>query len=76
MFIPYSKPDIFVLKYIGTFIFLLKITWWKIFKRTKWVRPEDVDLVTGRRECGERESSTDSDWNTGFWKSFIARHKK
>jgi len=36
--------------YIGIVIYLVNIGWWKIFKKTKRVRPEEMDLATGRRD--------------------------
>jgi len=49
-FIPRFQVDKFLTSYIGIAVYLINIAWWKIFKKTKRVRSEDVDLVTGRRE--------------------------
>ncbi|KAJ3523813.1 hypothetical protein NM208_g8688 [Fusarium decemcellulare] len=57
-FIPHFKPDILVLKYIGTLIFLANVTWWKLYKGTKWVSPSEVNLATGRWEFDNVESPT------------------
>lgn len=72
-FIPHFKPSDFVLKYLGTVIFIGNITFWKIFKKTKLHRPEDVDLVTGRREFEEVETTDDHRWNDSWWKNVGAK---
>ncbi len=43
------QVDKFVTSYIGVPVYLFNILWWKLFKRTRRVRPEEADLVTGRR---------------------------
>ena len=48
-FFPHFQVDKFLTSYIGIPVFLINIAWWKIFKKTKAVRPEEADLVTGRR---------------------------
>jgi amino acid transporter len=40
-------PD-FLTAYLGIPIFFGLYGFWKIFKRTKWVRPEDADIYTGK----------------------------
>ncbi|KAH6967479.1 amino acid permease/ SLC12A domain-containing protein [Fusarium venenatum] len=49
-FIPYFKPETFVLKYLGTLIFVVNVCWWKIRHKTTFWRVTDIDLFTGRRE--------------------------
>jgi yeast amino acid transporter len=49
-FIPHFQIDKFMTSYIGIVVYLGNIAWWKIFKKTKRVKPEEMDLVTGRRE--------------------------
>lgn len=49
-FIPPFKPEKFVLKYLGTLIFVANVCWWKIKNKTNFWRLTDIDLVTGRRE--------------------------
>ncbi|EYB23453.1 hypothetical protein FG05_11458 [Fusarium graminearum] len=49
-FIPHFKPETFVLKYLGTLIFVINVCWWKIRNKTTFWRLTDIDLVTGRRE--------------------------
>ena len=49
-FIPRFQIDKFMTSYIGIPVYVVNVLWWKFFKKTKRVRPEDADLVTGRRE--------------------------
>lgn len=49
-FIPRFQIDKFMTSYIGIVVYLVNILWWKLYKKTKRVLPQDVDLVTGRRE--------------------------
>lgn len=56
-----------MLKYIGLAIFVFNIVWWKIFKSTKLIRPESVDMHSDRREVMEAESPEDTRWNKSFW---------
>jgi amino acid transporter len=48
-FIPRFQVDKFLTSYIGIPVYVGNVLWWKWLKGTKRVRPEDVDLVTGRR---------------------------
>ncbi|KAL2284321.1 hypothetical protein FJTKL_09032 [Diaporthe vaccinii] len=48
-FMPF-KIDKFLTSYIGIPVYVLNVFWWKIFKKTKKVRPEEMDLHTGRRD--------------------------
>lgn len=75
-FIPHFKPDVFVLKYLGSFLFVGNIIWWKIYKGTAKIAPEAVDLVSGRREFEESESTQDSRWNGSFWKDTISKLRR
>ncbi|KAM5352920.1 hypothetical protein ACJ41O_005642 [Fusarium nematophilum] len=75
-FIPHFKPEVFVLKYIGSVLFVGNIVWWKMFKGTKRLAPTSVDLVTGRREFEEMESKEDQSWNEGFWKKTLNRARR
>ncbi|KAM0544503.1 hypothetical protein ACHAPJ_011797 [Fusarium lateritium] len=74
-FIPHFKPDTFVLKYLGTLIFVFNVAWWKIVHKTTFWSAKDIDLVTGRREWEERESNEDASWNDGFWKKALRKLK-
>ncbi|CAF9927360.1 MAG: hypothetical protein HETSPECPRED_006565 [Heterodermia speciosa] len=46
---PFSVTD-FVIDYILLPVFVLLVLGWKLFKRTKLVKLEDMDIWTGRRE--------------------------
>ncbi|KAJ5088422.1 hypothetical protein N7456_012038 [Penicillium angulare] len=36
----------FVLKYLGTALFVTNIGWWKLYRRTSYLKPKEVDLIT------------------------------
>jgi amino acid transporter len=38
----------FLAAYIGIPIFFVLYAFWKILKRTPWVKPEDADITTGK----------------------------
>ncbi|CAJ0547377.1 Ff.00g041310.m01.CDS01 [Fusarium sp. VM40] len=67
-FIPHFKPETFVLKYLGTAIFVFNIAWWKIAHKTKFWSAKEIDLTTGRRQWEETESKNDAEWNSGWFK--------
>ncbi|EGS20339.1 amino acid permease-like protein [Thermochaetoides thermophila DSM 1495] len=48
-FIPHFQVDKFMTSYIGIPVYIINILWWKWAKKTKRVKPEEMDLVTGRR---------------------------
>lgn len=48
-FMPFTVSK-FLTSYIGIAVYLVNILWWKVFKKTKKVRPEEMDLQTGRRD--------------------------
>ena len=48
-FMPF-QTDKFITSYIGIPIYIINVLWWKWFKGTTRVRPQDADLVTGRRD--------------------------
>lgn len=48
-FIPRFQLDKFMTSYIGIVVYLLNILVWKFVKKTKRVRPEEMDLQTDRR---------------------------
>jgi amino acid transporter len=75
-FIPHFKVDVFILKYIGTIIFVGNVTWWKLVKKTTFWGAETVDLATGRREFEERESHQDAEWNGGLRKKVMGFFRK
>lgn len=74
-FIPHFAVDKFVLSYLGTALFCLNFLFWKIAKHTKRVEPSAVDLITGRRDFAERESSEDEHWNLSSRKKPITWFK-
>ncbi|CAH6723978.1 general amino acid permease Agp2p [[Candida] jaroonii] len=45
----------FIINYIMVFINIFLVFFWKIFKKTKYVKPEDADLATGLEEIEEHE---------------------
>jgi AAT family amino acid transporter len=53
----------FVSFYIELPVMLVMFVGWKVFKRTKWVKLEEMDLVTDRYDAGmtleEREEAID-----------------
>lgn len=49
-FMPF-KIDKFLTSYIGIPVYLFNVLFWKVFKKTKRVMPEEMDLQTGRRDC-------------------------
>lgn len=73
---PKFRVDLFVLKYLGSVIFLANMTWWKIVKKTKVIVPAEVDLVSGRREYQETESAMDAAWKQSTWQKLCSRFKK
>lgn len=55
-FLPF-KQDTFVTSYIGIPVFGLLWAGYKVWYRTKLSNPEDVDLVSGKREIDEEEQA-------------------
>ena len=49
-FIPKFQVDKFLTSYIGIIVYLVNIGVWKFLKKTKRVKPEEMDLTTGRRD--------------------------
>lgn len=45
----------FLFNYVMIFVDLAIYLFWKVLKRTKWIKPEDADLVTGLAEIEEYE---------------------
>lgn len=48
-FIPHFQVDRFMTSYIGIPVYIVNILVWKWLKKTKRVKPEEMDLITGRR---------------------------
>ncbi|EIM89892.1 dicarbixylic amino acid permease [Stereum hirsutum FP-91666 SS1] len=55
-FLPFTK-DTFVTSYIGIPVFILLWAGYKVWYKTDLIKPEDVDLVTGKREIDEEEKA-------------------
>ncbi|KIL92360.1 hypothetical protein FAVG1_04770 [Fusarium avenaceum] len=72
-FIPHFKPETFVLKYLGTAIFVFNIAWWKIAHKTKFWSATEIDLTTGRRQWEETESKNDAEWNSSWFKRALRK---
>lgn len=47
--------DDFLFNYVMIFVCLAIFIFWKLIKRTKYIKPEDADLVTGIEEIEEHE---------------------
>ncbi|RKK99196.1 hypothetical protein BFJ70_g17522 [Fusarium oxysporum] len=75
-FIPHFKPEVFVLKYLGTVIFIFNFFWWKVSKKTTFWSASDVDLNTGRREWEETERPEEVHWEGGLWKNVLDKFKR
>ncbi|KAG5808260.1 hypothetical protein H9Q74_002795 [Fusarium xylarioides] len=75
-FIPHFKPELFVLKYLGTAIFIFNIVWWKLSKKTTFWSASDVDLSTGRREWEETERAEEVNWEGGLWKNVLNKFRR
>ncbi|KAE8366902.1 amino acid permease/ SLC12A domain-containing protein [Aspergillus caelatus] len=57
----------FITSYIGFPLFFGFFLFWKIFKRTKWRRPEEADLFTGKAELDAIE------WPRKIPRNFVER---
>ncbi|KAF5981963.1 dicarboxylic amino acid permease [Fusarium bulbicola] len=75
-FIPHFKPEVFVLKYLGTAIFIFNVFWWKVSRKTTFWSSTDVDLSTGRREWGETERAEEVHWEGGLWKNIPSKLRR
>ena len=59
---PFSAQD-FVINYILLPVFLIFIIFYKFWNKTKWVKLEEMDIWTGRREFSEEEEPIkDKSW--------------
>jgi len=61
--------SVFLAAYICIPIFGVFYAYWKIAKKTKWVRLEDIDFVTGRRELDDMDERELARFKEpkGFW---------
>ena len=64
--IPFSATD-FVINYILLPVFLLLLLGFKFWKKTKWVKAEEMDIWTGRREIA-RDDDELGNRRTSVWK--------
>ena len=48
-FTPTFQADKFVTSYIGLVVYVVNVLAWKMLKKSRRVRPEEMDLTTGRR---------------------------
>ncbi|PGH10721.1 hypothetical protein AJ79_05312 [Helicocarpus griseus UAMH5409] len=60
---PFSVED-FVVNYILLPVFVAFLLFWKWYKKTKWVKLEEMDIWSGRRDYGEAELSNKSKKNS------------
>ncbi|KAM0326286.1 hypothetical protein ACHAQA_006884 [Verticillium albo-atrum] len=75
-FIPHFKPTTFVLKYLGIVIFIINVLLWKLWKKTKRVKPSETDLTTGRREYHEAETPGEEAWTESSWRKWLSNLRK
>lgn len=64
-FMPWSTPDFFV-AYVSVMLFCVLYAGHKLFTKSQFVKPECVDLVTGRKEVEEMYVEVDEKPKT-FW---------
>ncbi|KAG9251636.1 dicarboxylic amino acid permease [Emericellopsis atlantica] len=72
-FMGHFQVDVFVLKYLGVALFMLNTVGWKVWKKTRMVKPDQTDLITGRREFQETEFPNEQQWNEGFWRKLLRK---
>lgn len=46
----------FVTTYLGIPLFIILFVGWKVFKKTKWLKPEEADLFTGKDKIDREEA--------------------
>ncbi|KAJ5633347.1 hypothetical protein N7490_009686 [Penicillium lividum] len=66
---PFSGSD-FVINYILLPVFVLFFVVYKVWNKTRWVRLEDMDIWTGRREFVDEEDDVNQD--QGWWRKLYA----
>ena len=64
---PFSATD-FVINYILLPVFLLLLLGFKLWKKTKWVKAEEMDVWTGRRESAPDRDDESKTRRTSVWK--------
>jgi yeast amino acid transporter len=60
-FIGHFQPLNFTFTYVTPVIFIILFIFWKVYKKTKWVAFQDMDLVTGRKIEQEIRDTEDED---------------
>ncbi|KAF7582186.1 Amino acid permease family protein [Clavispora lusitaniae] len=66
VFIPgHWSVDTFLYNYVMLFVSIAVFLVWKVWKRTKFIRPEDADLRTGLEEIEEHEYQLYADMEAG-----------
>ena len=67
--------DDFITAYIGLVIYVVLFVFWKVFKRTRWVKPEEADIRTGKAALdaadGHWPQRVPNNWLERIW-FFIA----
>ncbi|MCJ1432803.1 hypothetical protein MMC27_002160 [Xylographa pallens] len=69
VFSPTFNVDNFITSYVGIPIFFVLYGFWKLFKRTKWLNPADVDLHTGKAAL----DAADLHWPEQHPRNFVER---
>lgn len=66
---PFSAED-FVINYLLLPVFVLFVVFWKVFKKTKFVKLQDMDIWSGRRHYGDVAEVPDAEVGKGnlIWK--------
>lgn len=67
-FVPWSTSTFF-LNYTMILLAPIVFVFWKIFKKTTWLQPNDLDLVW-EAELISRYEETETDQPVGFWRDF------
>jgi len=47
--------ETFLFSYLAVFVDIILYIFWKLFKRCKWRKPEEVDLISGLKEIEDHE---------------------
>ncbi|KAL2850668.1 amino acid permease/ SLC12A domain-containing protein [Aspergillus pseudoustus] len=71
-FIPNFQADIFILRYIGLVVYVGNFVFWRFYKKTRCVRPSEMDLTTGLEDgvlegvsCSPAATSSEKDEYSG-----------
>jgi yeast amino acid transporter len=76
-----GSPNVsaFFQAYLAAPIILAFYIFWKVFKQTRFIRADEVDLISGRHELNlkeilEKERAERSHWAN--WKKYVILHEK